>query len=100
MIFEMINGQNYHLRFYFGLYIKQRRQALRLSLESLASQLHISDREYRNIEAGKTPISVDLYENLFQILSLDNEELYEIQKISTIAYGNTAIKELSENYPK
>lgn len=100
MIFSIINDQNHHLRFYLGRYLKQKRLSRNLALKDLAERTHLSESQYRSIEAGKAKISIEVFENLFPILALDHVELSEILKISKIAYANSLTKELSRNYPR
>lgn len=54
-----------------GNCIRERRQAVHLSQETLAEQIGVSPNTVSRIEGGQTAMSVEIFQKLVQILGMD-----------------------------
>lgn len=95
----LLKVQNRYVRFYLSMHIRLKREAQGLSVAAMATELGLSEQSYNKIEAGRMRLSEELLQNIIRILTLEEEDLLEICRISNIAYANSIAKELSPNYP-
>lgn len=92
-------NQNRHVRCLLGLYINRKRNELGFSAKDVATQIELSPYAYRNIEIGRMKIKADHFKKIQSLLSLEENDLFEIRKIARVKYVNDVSKALLENYP-
>ena len=100
MIYAIVQDQNFHLRFYLSRYLKQKRMGLDISQLTAAEAVGLTLGQYRSVESGKAKLTIQTLERLYDLLRLDMAELWEVVRISKVAYANAVTKELSRNYPE
>lgn len=82
-----------------GRHISRKRQLLGRSCEEIADLLGLTPRSVRLIEAGHKNISQEQFEFFVNYLSLDEDELIAMSKITHVQYLMDIYKEIDENYP-
>lgn len=88
-----------YFRFYFGLYLKQRRSSLGLSAEHIANSIDMTPARYNRLEIGGIRITETLAEKLNLAFRFDTEELYELKRLANVAQANDICQQLNINYP-
>lgn len=83
----------------FGLYIKRRRIELGLKETDLALLTDLNLKEISLLETGRKKISEPLFETLFNVLQMDQNEVIELSKITQVQYLINLFKVIDENYP-
>lgn len=95
----LLKDQNGYVRFYLSMHIRLKRETQGVSVAAIAAELGLTEQSYNKIEAGRMRLNEELLQNIIRILTLEEEDLIEICRISNIAYANSIAKELSPNYP-
>lgn len=96
---QLFPDQNRHVRFLLGLYITRKRKEQDLSVPAIAARLGITAPIYKRIESGRMKLNDSLFEKMRLLLSLEQEDLIEINRIAAIRYINDLSKILTFNYP-
>lgn len=101
MDLENLNQYNKRLfKKFFGIYVKERRTQLKLSLEQLCQYVGMNIKSLKAVEAGQKQISQQDFDLICYHLSLDPQELVNIGKITQVQNILNVYKEIDELYPK
>ncbi len=84
----------------FGLYVKETRQALSWSTEQAAEHLKLSGSEIRQLESGQKTLTQDSFDQLRYALSLNDQDILDIAKITQAEMLMGFHREINEHYPK
>ena len=88
-----------YFRFYFGLYLKQKRTSLGMNVEHLANSINMTPARYNRLEVGGIKITDRLAEKLDTVFRFDLEDIYELKRLANVAQANDICRELNINYP-
>lgn len=85
---------------FLGVYVKERRQQLDISVEQLAASMKFTVKDLKLIESGQKQLNQNVFDLLCNYLELDPSELINIGKVTQVQHIMDIYKEIDEHYPR
>lgn len=89
-----------HFKKLLGIYIRETRTSIGWSLETAAEKLSLPVSELKQIESGQKTLTQTSFDYLCISLNLDDQEIYNIGKITQAQQLMEIYRELDEQFPK